>query len=124
MCDIRRCAAVGLILLLACAPVRAADPSKPEWTPEVLKAESAACTDELVKGAWENTKRDQQLDPGLEMTPEMRKQFAPQIATMAAVCDCAVREAAKKFGRGDVDKPEFKRFAIETVTTGKCKPKP
>lgn len=110
------------LLLAAPVGVPAAEPARPEWTPEQLKAESAACTDELVKGAWENTKRDQQLDPKLEMTPEIRKQLAPQIAGLAAVCDCAVREAAKRFGRGDANKSEFQRFAIETVTSGKCRP--
>lgn len=114
--------AVASISVLAVTGGATAEPEGPEWTAEALNVEAAACTEALVNGAWERTKRAQHVDPGMKMTPEIRKQLAPQIASMARVCDCAVREAAKKFGRDDANKPEFQLFAIETVTKGKCKP--
>lgn len=114
----------ALALLLLAAPALAAEEAKkkPAWTEDQLKLESAACTEALVQGAWERTKRAQNADPKMEMTPDIRKQLAPQIEQMAKVCDCAVREAAKKFNAEDSNKPEFQQFAIETVTSGKCKP--
>jgi len=117
-----RTVAVTSTLILAPAGGGATEPKKSEWTAEALNVESAACTEALVNGAWERTKRAQNVDPDMKMTPEIRKQLAPQIASMATVCDCAVREAARKFGQDDANKPEFQLFAIETVTKGKCKP--
>ena len=117
-----RTVAVTSTLILTPARGPAAEPKKPEWTADALSMEAAACTEALVNGAWERTKRAQNVDPNMEMTPEIRKQLAPQIASMATVCECAVREAAKKVGRDDADKPEFQLFAVETVTKGKCKP--
>jgi hypothetical protein len=108
-------------LTLAVASAAADAPKAPGWTADALKAESAACTEVLVKGAWENTKRDQGAEPAMEMTPEIRKQLAPQIAGMASLCECAVREAAKKFGPGDGDRLDFQRYAIDTVQSGRCK---
>jgi hypothetical protein len=115
-------AAVTWMLLVTPTTGLGADGKKPVWSAEELDTEVAACTEALVKGAWENTKRAQDIDPKAELTPEIRKQLAPQIAAMQKVCDCAVREAAKKFGQGDSGKPEFQRFVVDSVTRGKCKP--
>jgi hypothetical protein len=116
-------AAVTGMLVLAPAAGHGAEAEKPAWTAQELDTEVAACTEALVKGAWENTKRAQDIDPKAELTPEMRKQLAPQIAGLQKVCDCAVREAAKKFGQGDSNRPEFQSFVVDSVTRGKCKPK-
>ena len=86
----------ALLFGLVAATAHAADGPKPGWTPEALADASAGCTEGLVQGAWDNTKREQGVDPARPLTPEIRKQLAPQIAAMKKLCACAVREAAKR----------------------------
>jgi hypothetical protein len=116
---------VLVIGLLACAvlPVRAADGSKPGWTPRALDESTAACTEELVRGAWENTKRDQGVDPAKPLTPEIREQLAPQIAAMKKLCGCAVREGAKKYSAAEAkaSPKDLDTFVADVVARGVCK---
>src|SRR5262245_51979632 len=70
---------------------------KEGWTPELVGEASAECTEALVQGSWENTKREQGVDPSLKLTDDFRKQLAPEIAAMKKLCTCAVREGAKRY---------------------------
>lgn len=121
-----RIAAILLLCTLA-APTWAADDLADGWTPEGLKEASGGCTNALVADAWENTKRDQKLDPKLEMTPEIREQLQPQIDAFAKLCECTVKKMAKTFGRTAYEKDDgtVEKYTRELVEKGKCKlPKP
>lgn len=114
--------AVALVLLLVTAAT-AADKLAEGWTPDGLKEATGACTNALVDGAWENTKRDQKLDPKLEMSPEIREQLKPQIAAFGKLCECTVRAMAKKYSRTDYehDDGSVEKYARELVEKGTCK---
>lgn len=114
------------VMLLATAAA-AADKLADGWTPERLKQANAACTDALVAGAWENTKREQKLDEKMELTPEIREQLKPQIAAFDELCACTVRKMAEKFSRKayEHDDGTVETYTRELVEKGTCKlPKP
>jgi hypothetical protein len=115
--------ALAITMLVACASVHAADQPKAGWTPAALATASAGCTEELVKGAWANTKREQGVDPDKPLTPEIREQLAPQIAAMKKLCACAVREAAKRYSKAEADRSpkDLDRFVAEIIGRGVCK---
>jgi len=96
---------------------------KPGWTAESLATETMDCTDALVQGAWENTKREQGADPALPLTKEIREQLAPQIASMKKLCACAVRAAAEKYSKAEADATpkDLDRFVADTINQGACK---
>jgi hypothetical protein len=93
------------------------------WTPEGIKQAVDACTNELVEGVWNNTKKDQGIDPDRPLTPELRKQLAPQIEAFHGLCDCTVKNTAKKFGSVAFhkDTDAAGRYAQELVKKGTCK---
>jgi hypothetical protein len=93
------------------------------WTPEGIKQAVEACTNELVEGAWTNTKKDQGIDADRPLTPELRKQLAPQIEAFHGLCDCTVKHTAKKFGSTAYHKEAdaVGRYAQELVKKGTCK---
>ena len=105
---------------------RAADEYADGWTPKALEEAVDACTNELVEGAWANTKRAQGVDPAKPMTPEIRKQLAPQIAGFRDLCSCTVKASAKKYGRKayQTDADAVGRYAQDLVKRGTCKPPP
>ena len=93
------------------------------WTPEGIKQAVEACTNELVEGAWTNTKKDQGIDPDRPLTPELRKQLAPQLQAFHGLCDCTVKHTAKKFGSAAYhkDADAVGRYAQDLVKKGTCK---
>ena len=96
---------------------------KPGWTAEALASETMECTESLVQGAWENTKREQGADPKLPLTKEIRDELAPQIASMKKLCACAVRTAAERYTKAEADATptDLDRFVSETIAKGTCK---
>jgi len=117
-----------LLVLLgcACASALAADAYRDGWTPRALRDAAAACTESLVQGVWENTKREQGADPKRPLTPELRKQLAPQIDAFRALCDCTVRETAKRYGKRDWEQQgdAVARYGADLVRRGVCKGPP
>ena len=113
---------VSLALLGPTAAARAGEYAD-GWTPEGLKEAVAACTNELVDGAWTNTKRQQGIDADRPLTPELRKQLGPQIEALHGLCDCTVKHAAKKFGKTAYHKDgaAVGRYAQDLVNRGTCK---
>ena len=93
------------------------------WTPDGIKQAVDACTNELVEGVWNNTKKEQGIDPDRPLTPELRKQLAPQIEAFHGLCDCTVKNTAKKFGSVAFhkDTDAAGRYAQELVKKGTCK---
>jgi hypothetical protein len=93
------------------------------WTPDGIKQAVDACTNELVEGAWNNTKKDQGIDADRPLTPELRKQLAPQIEAFHGLCDCTVKNTAKKFGSAAYhkDADAVGRYAQDLVKKGTCK---
>jgi hypothetical protein len=115
------------MLVAAIAEVgAAADDLKAGWTPAALVEASTACTEELVQGAWSNTKREQGVDPAKPLTPEIRKQLEPQIAAMKKLCECAVRKAAARYSKaeGEASPKDLDRFVAGVVESGACKLEP
>jgi hypothetical protein len=114
--------ALLLVLVLADA-LDAADELKAGWTPDALSTASAACTEELVQGAWANTRREQGVDADKPLTPEIREQLAPQIAAMKKLCACAVREAAKRYTKAEADRSpkDLDKFVADVIGRGVCK---
>jgi hypothetical protein len=112
-----------LLVILTALPARAADEYADGWTPAEIEAAVGVCTDELVEGAWANTKRDQGVDPAKPLTPEIRKRLAPQIEGFRKLCDCTVKASAKKYGREAYkrDADAVGRYAQELVKRGTCK---
>jgi hypothetical protein len=110
------------ILLIAALPAAAAE-YRDGWTPAAIDEAVGACTEALVQGAWENTKRSQGADPKLPLTPEIRKKLAPQIEGLERLCDCTVKETAKQHGRKDYEnEPDtVERWAVDLVKRGVCK---
>ncbi len=110
-------------LLVFFVPIAAdAGELKAGWTPQLLASESDDCTEALVQGAWENTKREQGVDPAMQLTSEIRKQLEPQIASMKTLCACAVRAGAERYTKAEVDKSpaDLDSFLTETIAKGVC----
>jgi len=99
---------------------------KAGWTKKLLDSETEDCTEATVKAAWENTKRDQGVDPSLPLTPDVRKKLAPQIAAMKKLCACAIRAAAKRYTRAEAEATpsDLQQFIADTVANGTCKLEP
>jgi hypothetical protein len=113
-----------LLTLVLLGPIAALAGEYAEgWTPEGIKQAVEACTNELVEGAWANTKREQHIDADRPLTPELRKQLAPQIEAFLGLCDCTVKHTAKKFGSAAYHKePDaVGRHAQDLVKKGTCK---
>src|SRR5690242_2832906 len=97
----------SLLCLVVAAAAPAAEKTKEKtkkkaslkagWTEANVKSASDDCTEALVQGMWENTKKDQGVDASKPLTDEIRKQLEPQIAPMRKLCTCAVREGAKRY---------------------------
>jgi hypothetical protein len=115
-----------LVLALVIPSLAAAGELKAGWTEALLATEASECTEALVAGAWENTKRDQGADPALAMTPEIRKQLEPQIESMKGLCACAVRAGAERYTKAEADKTpaDLDTFVLETIDKGTCKLSP
>ena len=112
------------LILGAAAFAHGADEYADGWTPKGIDEAVGACTEELVDGAWTNTKREQGVDPAKPLTPEIRAQLAPQIDGFRKLCDCTVKASAKKYGREAYkrDGEAVGRHAQELVKRGTCKP--
>jgi hypothetical protein len=117
----RRHAAVAM-------PASAAEKTKKSalkagWTEEAVKSASEECTEALVQGTWENTKREQGVDPSKPLTDEIRKELAPQIASLKKLCACAVREGAKRYTRAEAEAgpADLERAVSESIANGTCK---
>lgn len=93
------------------------------WTPAGIEQAVAACTEELVEGAWRNTEQAQGVEAYRPLTPELRRQLAPQIEGFRTLCDCTVRETAKRYGKADYGRngDAVERYAVELVERGTCK---
>ncbi len=117
-------AALALLSVVGIATAVPAGELADGWTPTTLKEATDACTEGFVEGAWENTARSQGADPNTKMTPEIRKQLEPKIAVFRKLCECTVRETAKKIGRKayERDNAAVERIAREVIETGVCKP--
>jgi len=115
--------AVAALLALLPMTLAVAGELKAGWTPELLASETEDCTRALVEGAWENTKREQGADPSMPLTDEIRKQLEPQIASMKALCVCAVRAGAERYTKAEADKTpaDLDSFVTDTVAKGDCK---
>ena len=114
---------LALLVTVSTAEADASGPLKEGWSEDALKKETAACTEQLVRGAWENTKREQGADPSLPLTAEIRTQLAPQIAGMEKLCGCAIRAGAKRYTKAEADATpaDLERFIGETISSGTCK---
>jgi len=119
---------VALAALLALVLPNRADAGdlKAGWTAELLTSENEDCTEALVQGAWENTKREQGVDPAMPLTSEIRKQLEPQIASMKTLCACAVRAGAERYTKAEADKSpaDLDSFVTDTIAKGTCKLSP
>ena len=114
---------VPLVLVLLASAALAADVYKDGWTPKGIDQAIAACTEALTKSAWQNTLTHEKMDPATPLTPEVRKQIAPQIVGLKTLCDCTIKATAKKYGEKDYrTKPDvMDRYAIDLVHAGTCK---
>jgi hypothetical protein len=114
--------AVAALLALSLPAPAVAGELKAGWTPELLASETEDCTQALVEGAWENTKREQGVDPAMPLTSEIRKQLEPQIASMKSLCACAVRAGAERYTKAEADKTpaDLHGFVTETISKGTC----
>ena len=110
--------------LLTTSSAHAAGSLKAGWAPEILRSTIAECTEVLVQGTWENTKKDQGGDPKAELTAEIRKKLAPEIAKLEKLCTCAVREGAKRYTRAEAEAgpADLERAVSESMSNGRCKP--
>jgi hypothetical protein len=108
------------------AGLAAAESLKAGWTDEMVAKEAEACTEMLVQGAWDNTKREQGADAALPLTAEIREHLAPQIAKMKKLCGCVMRAGAKRYTKAEADASpaELDRFMSETIAKGTCKLEP
>ncbi|HEV7731161.1 MAG TPA: hypothetical protein VGR62_03320 [Candidatus Binatia bacterium] len=117
-------AIIALALLMGSGTAALAAPAlKDGWTPKTLQQAVKACTDELVDGAWKNTKKDAGVNPDAPLTPEIRKEIQPQIDEFNKLCDCVVRKSAEKFEMTAYQKngPEIDTYAVELIDKGTCK---
>jgi hypothetical protein len=121
-----RVSALAFLVGLLATPASAGGTLKAGWTPEVLRSTIAECTEVLVQGTWENTKKDQGVDPKAELTAEIRKQLAPEIAKLEKLCTCAVREGAKRYTHAEAEAgpADLERAVSESMSNGRCKPAP
>lgn len=96
---------------------------KAGWTEAAVQSATDDCTEALVQGTWENTKREQGVDPSKPLTEEIRKQLAPEIAQLRKLCACAVREGAKRhtFAEAEAGPADLERSVSESITNGTCK---
>lgn len=122
----RHLVALGMLACVAVGSAAAAGPYADGWTEASVRDAIDSCTEQIVKGAWANTKKAQGVDPKMKMTPEIRKQLAPQIAKFRELCSCTVKEAAKKFSRKEyeADTNAVGTYAQELVKRGTCTPPP
>ena len=113
---------VLVVLVSTCRGARAGE-LKAGWTAEGLAIETADCTKTLVQGAWNNTKREQGVDPGMPLTEEVMKEIEPQIASMRKLCACAVRAGAEHYTKAEADRApvDLDRFLADTIAKGACK---
>lgn len=118
--------ALGWILALVLPASAPAGDLKAGWTPELLASETDDCTEALVQGAWENTKREQGADPAMPLTAGIRKQLEPQIASMKSLCECAVRTGAERYSKAEADRTpaDLESFVTDTIAKGTCKLSP
>jgi hypothetical protein len=114
--------AVALSVAAPCRGARAGE-LKAGWTADVLATETADCTKTLVQGAWDNTKREQGVDPALPLTEEVMKELEPQIASMRKLCACAVRAGAEHYTKAEADRTpaDLDRFVTDMIAKGACK---
>ncbi len=114
------------LCLLMATSANAAGKVKAGWTTEALDSASAECTEVLVQGTWENTKRAEGADPSAPLTDEIRKKLAPEIAGLKKLCACAVREGAKRYTRAQAEATpaDLERAVSESMSKGICKPEP
>lgn len=118
------CSWILAVVLSGFLPVAAvAGEMKDGWSPALVATETEQCTETLVQGAWENTKREQGADPAMALTPEIRKQLEPQIVAMKGLCACAVRAGAERYTKAEADKTpaDLDNFVLETINNGTCK---
>lgn len=110
------------LVLLSTSVVFAAE-YKDGWNPTTLKEAVSACTEELVDSAWQNTKKDAGVNPDAPLTPEIRKEIQPQIDEFNKLCDCVVKESAKKFGKEAyrANGKEIDEYAVALIDKGTCK---
>jgi hypothetical protein len=96
---------------------------KAGWTEANVKSASDDCTEALVQGMWDNTKKDQGVDASKPLTDEIRKQLEPQIAPMRKLCTCAVREGAKRYTYAEAEAipADLERAVAESISDGTCK---
>jgi hypothetical protein len=96
---------------------------KEGWTEEKVKSASDDCTEALVQGMWENTKKDQGVEGPKPLTDAIRKELEPQIAPMRRLCACAVREGAKRYtyAEAEAGPADLERAVAESISDGTCK---
>lgn len=111
---------VGLVLLASTGALAAE--YKDGWNKTTLEEAVGACTEELVDSAWENTKKEAGA-PDAKLTPEIRKEIQPQIDEFKKLCDCVVRETAKKFGEKAyrANDKDIDEYALSLIEKGTCK---
>jgi len=118
----------AVVALLALVPPTAAVAGelKAGWTAQLLASETDDCTKALVEGAWENTKREQGVDPAMPLTSDILKQLEPQIASMKTLCACAVRAGAERYTKAEADRTpaDLDKIVADTIATGTCRPAP
>jgi len=120
---LRSLSVAGALVVLT-VPARARSGElKNGWTAASLANETMECTESLVRGAWENAKREQGADASLPLTKEIRDQLEPQIASMKKLCACAVRAGAERYTKAEADAApkDLERFVADTIATGTCK---
>jgi hypothetical protein len=116
-----------LALVAAVASAADAPPTTPKpkdgWTGDELASATDGCTEQLVQGTWDNTKRAQGVNPSKPLTPEIRAELAPQIEAMRKLCACAVREASKRYSKKEAEgsPKDLDRFVADVIARGVCK---
>jgi hypothetical protein len=114
---------IGITAVLGTPVAAPAGELKAGWTADGLASETIDCTKTLVQGAWENTKREQGVDPTMPLTEEVVKELEPQIASMKKLCACAVRTGAERYTKAEADHApaDLDRFVADTIAKGACK---
>jgi len=116
----------SILCLVLATPAGAGERLKTGWTPAALASASAECTEALVQGTWENTKREQGGDPSAPLTDDIRKKLAPEIASMKKLCACAVREGAKRYTKAEAEAgpADLEHAVSESISKGICRIEP
>lgn len=118
------------VLVLVASIASAADTTPPvtpkpkdSWTGDEIASATDGCTEQLVQGAWDNTKRATGVDPTKPLTPDLRTELAPQIEAMRKLCACAVREASKRYSKTEAERSpkDLDRFVADVIARGVCK---